>query len=702
MRRTEIFLGSGGRYYWKSVVVAFSCIVSISPVLVNGFAINVKLTGGRTPSIPDMPSLDDDGTLDRWVPRLPTSSSEARLIIVQITDVYTLEHFASLKTMLTETRQNLNAYGFTATSLMGGNGASDGVISVLTGDFLAPYLLSSVDRGNGMMNAIAKTPIDYLTWGNHEADIDHRTVCRHVRNYPGTWLNSNMQDHEAMDAQKPFDIVEVCSPDGTNKRRIGLVAVLSEDSALYDQFKAPGAFGGATIRDPWETLKEYKELLEGPEYNCDVVLPLQHTYVPDDHRTCREFDFPVVMSGHDHHRVDEVIEGTRLLKPGLDAVYATVLEMSWDNDSKEEKQPHIRAKFVKCDEWAADEDLEAENERAYEALAPLRNTELARVPPPFEPLSSVNSRGCVCTMGKLICSLLKSALNTSRRQRKLMVDAVILMGGNIRGGTDYPEGSFFSLEALEAEIKSDETIAVVPMPGWLIADGIAATHAGDPIPGWFQYDAGIIQEENPQEGMPPVVTHIAGEPIDHDRIYRVATKIGDLTNGQSEPLTTYFTNHPEKFPPKGAYVNVYAELMGFFARNLWRKIWEEITPIPADVSDNNDDVAGDLDFAVKLEVLCSVEDCQPEKRMAVLNKNGDGELTVDEIHDALRSVVGLSVDENEQSLAEFVFSFADTDNDGKVTLNDFETFCSEMPALYENQKWRLSYPKQKRGVSKAM
>ena len=37
-----------------------------------------------------------------------------------------------------------------------------------------------------------------------------------------------------------------------------------------------------------------------------MVLPLQHLYCPDDHKTCREFDFPVIMSGHDHHRVDEV------------------------------------------------------------------------------------------------------------------------------------------------------------------------------------------------------------------------------------------------------------------------------------------------------------------------------------------------------------------------------------------------------------
>ena len=43
-------------------------------------------------------------------------------------------------------------------------GPSDRVVSMLTGDFLAPYLLSSIDAGKGMMDAINATPIDYLTW----------------------------------------------------------------------------------------------------------------------------------------------------------------------------------------------------------------------------------------------------------------------------------------------------------------------------------------------------------------------------------------------------------------------------------------------------------------------------------------------------------------------------------------------------------
>ena len=56
-----------------------------------------------------------------------------------------------------------------------------------------------------------------------------------------------------------------------------------------------------------------------------MVLPLCHLYEIQDERTCREFDFPVIMSGHDHHRVDRVVEGTRLLKPGMDAHAAIVM-----------------------------------------------------------------------------------------------------------------------------------------------------------------------------------------------------------------------------------------------------------------------------------------------------------------------------------------------------------------------------------------
>ena len=209
------------------------------------------------------------------------------------------------------------------------------------------------------------------------------------------------------------------------------------------------------------------------------------------------------------------------------------------------------------------------------------------------------------------------------------------------------------------------------MPGWLLAAGVEATHAGDPIPGWMQYDRDVQQDFSQS---PPKVTHVAGEPLDEHRVYRVATKISDLTNGQSPPWTEYYTEYPHFLPAKGAYVNIQSELMSYFARNLWRKIWEASSSI--------------------IDKECLVDnECAAEERLDVLDQSGDGYVTVQDLQRALRDLVGYSVDERETSLAELLHSFADTTGDGTVTLEDIETFCEEIDDWYARDSWRLSSPR---------
>ena len=244
----------------------------------------------------------------------------ARIRIIQITDVYTLKNFPHVKTLISEKKAEVES--------LGGK-----TISILTGDFLAPYLLSSFDKGSGMVDILNKTPIDYVIWGNHEHDLEHEEVMKREKEYKGIWINSNMKSHESFEGSKcQFDraIIDVSSPDGSNNRKLGMLGVLSSSESLYK----PGAFGGATIDDPWECMKEYNGKLKN-EDGCDMVLPLCHLYEIQDERTCNEFDFPVIMSGHDHHRVDRMVNGTRLLKPGMDAHYAIVMDLIWNSKSSD-------------------------------------------------------------------------------------------------------------------------------------------------------------------------------------------------------------------------------------------------------------------------------------------------------------------------------------------------------------------------------
>ena len=103
-------------------------------------------SGGREALDPD--SIDESFADSQSISPNPPLPSECRLIVLQITDVYTLQHLASYKTLVEDTKQR-------------NPGAK--VISMLTGDFLSPYLLSAIDQGKGMMNALNKIPLDYLT-----------------------------------------------------------------------------------------------------------------------------------------------------------------------------------------------------------------------------------------------------------------------------------------------------------------------------------------------------------------------------------------------------------------------------------------------------------------------------------------------------------------------------------------------------------
>ena len=63
------------------------------------------------------------------------------------------------------------------------------------------------------------------------------------KEYKGIWINSNMKSHESFkDSKCQVDraVVEVTSPDGSNKRKVGMLGVLSDVEGLYK----PDAFGG--------------------------------------------------------------------------------------------------------------------------------------------------------------------------------------------------------------------------------------------------------------------------------------------------------------------------------------------------------------------------------------------------------------------------------------------------------------------------
>lgn len=533
----------------------------------------------------------------------------AKLTIIHVTDIYILDNFPSLRTLV---RQKKDEHPHT--------------ITMLTGDFLAPYLLSSLDNGVAMMDMIKRTPIDYLTWGNHEAGLPHKEVCKRCEEYAaagGVWINSNMQSYEMMHLQKPYEIITVESADGSQTRRIGLIAVLTDDWHLYKKFKPPGAFNGAKIECPWETLRKYKKILEEDE-QCDLVIPLQHLYEAEDQRTLEEFDFPIVLSGHDHHRVDKEVQGSRLLKPGSDGKCATILDISWE--AADAAKPEISWQMVDVADFEPDQLMSRALLEAYRPLDSIKNTELIPVPDHFRPLSSVNCRGQITTVGLFVCSLVRDSVNSDPSQHE--VDLCMIRGGHFSGEREYPPDSFFSLNDLKTINTDNVPVEIVQLPGKVIIDGVKSTHNGTITKMFVQYDDGVKEEDG-------TITHVAGTAIDANKLYWVATT--PTTMRDIEVFAEYFKTHKQPDPEE--FIPLEVEVLAYCGR----KTWDRILQLVAD----------------------------HKLSLGEIDANHDGVFSKEELQMCMKQL-GLHVSDTEFSLVDYIVKSGDIDHNGSISLDEAE------------------------------
>ena len=80
--------------------------------------------------------------VSRRTPRCFASARSNTLTLVAVNDVYDLEHLPKLRTLVDSVKAER---------------AGGTVITTLAGDFLSPSVLSSLDRGRGMVGAVRES-----------------------------------------------------------------------------------------------------------------------------------------------------------------------------------------------------------------------------------------------------------------------------------------------------------------------------------------------------------------------------------------------------------------------------------------------------------------------------------------------------------------------------------------------------------------
>ena len=136
------------------------------------------------------------------------------LRILHWNDFYTLDHLAKLSTCLRSEKKALvegeRAALSHQTDLTGiANDAVDEshkkTIVAVAGDFLAPNILTPIDKGRSFLKCINALGVDFLCLGNHEGDLDLKNLRARVRELrcDCQLLNSNVPGFDLDDSRNP-------------------------------------------------------------------------------------------------------------------------------------------------------------------------------------------------------------------------------------------------------------------------------------------------------------------------------------------------------------------------------------------------------------------------------------------------------------------------------------------------------------------
>lgn len=421
--------------------------------------------------------------------------------LISVNDVYALTSLPRLASLVAHHRQHTRA---------------DRWLVVMAGDFLAPSLLSSLDGGRRMVQALNTLGVTHVIFGNHEDDLEPSELQARVRELRGVWLGTNVRGFEPALARS--DVVDVAGV------KVGLIGAVMTDPNVY---RRP-PFGGVALDDPNESLVAEAARLR--QAGCHTVIAITHQWLADDRRLASTGVVSLILGGHEHDPHLERHDGAVLSKSGMDATRAAVVTVTLSTPPEVLVHHEPVAPYPDEPKLAA---LVAESEAFVERLSGA-----VLVPRLEAPLSAAGGRAAQTSMGTFICSHLRDALGA---------EVALFNGGGIRG-TEVHETDF-TLGDLKNELPFENEVVVTTLPGAVVRDAVAFSrrHAPRGDGGFLQVDDGVRVAD---DGKTP--THLAGALLEAARPYRVALPRPHLVGlDRIEPLEQYSRAHPEVVPPLG-------------------------------------------------------------------------------------------------------------------------------------------------------
>lgn len=382
-------------------------------------------------------------------------------------------------------------------------------VTTFGGDLLSPSLLSGMTHGRQMIELMDAIGVQVAVPGNHEFDFGPRVASEQLKAAHFPWLGTNVLDHAGRPWPGMVDLklIEVAG------YKLGFLGLLTPETATLSTPGPEVVFApvAETARDAVRALKAQ---------GADLIIALTHQDLSDDRALITRVEgIDIVLGGHDHDPITFYTGGKLILKAGSDLHYLAAIDLAVDRSMVKDKEvvtwrPSWR--FASTAGVAPEPAVQAIVQRWQDELG----QELAQ--PVGTTLVELDTRRVAMrahetVFGDLVAEAMRNATGA---------EVGLMNGGGIRGDRTYAQGTLLTRKDIQTEMPFGNVVVLLEIKG---ADLRAAlengvSQVGDGA-GRFPQVAGLRfswDAKAPAGARVRDVT-VAGQPLDPDRTYRLAT-----------------------------------------------------------------------------------------------------------------------------------------------------------------------------------
>ncbi|WP_417808466.1 bifunctional metallophosphatase/5'-nucleotidase [Thioclava sp.] len=378
---------------------------------------------------------------------------------------------------------------------------------VFDGDMLSPSLLSGIDEGQNTIDLTNLVPFDIAVPGNHEFDFGPENF-----------------EQKMAESKYPWAAINIAQADGSPIQ--GLGGVMTKEIAglkialipvAQDTTPEVANSGDLVFKPTVDTAIAAAK--KAREDGADLVIGVVQTDQSNDRKLIASQDFDVIMSGDDHLNAMFYDGITAYVETSIDARFLQPLDLTVDVTEKDGER---KVSWTPSFRWidTADVTPDPDSMKLVDGFKKQLDDNLGQVLGTSEgPLDSRRNvvRSQESAMGDLIADALRDATKA---------DVTLINGGGIRGDTTYDAGHKLTIKDVMTELPFGNKTVVTEIPGsQLLAaleNGFSQVEKGA---GRFPQVSGmdVVYDPSAPAGSRVASVMIGGEPLDPNKVYKVAT-----------------------------------------------------------------------------------------------------------------------------------------------------------------------------------